>query len=232
MFSQVLPQIGRLTLNRKRAGRVLKRLQEEFELSQLRKRERLETLILTVISQNTTDRNSSRAFESLSKALEISPEVLSEVSLPRLEEALKVAGLYRTKARAIREVARIISEDLGSLNFISENSLERARRRLIGLPGVGPKTADVVLLFSAGRATLPVDTHVNRVAKRLELVGAKADYEGVRRSLQELFDPQDYYAVHVLMISLGRSFCKARRPRCTQCPVNQLCPSKSLFTNS
>lgn len=96
------------------------------------------------------------------------------------------------------------------------------------LPGVGPKTADVVLLFSENQPTIPVDTHVNRVSKRLGLAPADGGYEEARLSLQSLFEPKDYLAVHLLLIALGRKYCKARKPRCPNCPVNTYCPSNSL----
>ena len=105
-----------------------------------------------------------------------------------------------------------------------------ARKELMLLPGVGPKTADVVLLFAAKKPTVPVDTHVNRVSRRLGLAPAKGgDYEVVRQSLQSSYDPQDYLAVHVLLISHGRKFCRARFPFCDICPLNELCPSRNMF---
>lgn len=110
--------------------------------------------------------------------------------------------------------------------------LEEARKALMELPGVGPKTADVVLLFSANQPTIPVDTHVNRVSKRLGLAPAKGSYEEVRLSLQSLFEPKDYLAVHLLLIAHGRTYCKAIKPRCANCPVNAYCPSKSLGTKA
>ncbi len=90
------------------------------------------------------------------------------------------------------------------------------------------KTADVVLLFSANQPTVPVDTHVNRVSKRLGLAPANGGYEEVRLSLQRQFEPKDYLAVHLLLIALGRKYCKARQPFCPQCPVNAYCPSSGL----
>jgi len=107
--------------------------------------------------------------------------------------------------------------------------LEEARKTLIQMPGIGPKTADVVLLFSAEKPTIPVDTHVNRVAKRLGFAPENGDYEAIRANLQSLYNPQDYLAVHVLLIAHGRSYCKARRPFCEQCPVNNHCPSRGLW---
>jgi endonuclease-3 len=106
--------------------------------------------------------------------------------------------------------------------------VDEARKKLMELPGVGPKTADVVLLFSANQPTIPVDTHVNRVSKRLGLAPANGDYEAVRLSLQSLFEPKDYLAVHLLLIAHGRKTCKAQHPCCHQCPVYDYCPSNWL----
>ncbi|MCK4475058.1 endonuclease III, partial [Candidatus Bathyarchaeota archaeon] len=99
---------------------------------------------------------------------------------------------------------------------------------LLQLPGVGPKTADVVLLFCADKPTIPVDTHVNRVSKRLGLAPNDREYETVRKSLQSLYNPKDYLTIHVVLILLGRKYCKAGKPLCRECPVNMLCPSKLL----
>lgn len=218
-------------MTKKRANRILKMLRKEFKLPNWRGKERnpFETLVVTVISQNTKGRNTARAFENLSKKFEVTPEVLSKTDVEEIEETLKVAGLYRNKSKVIKKLSSIVLEDFGgSLNFIFKTPLEKAREKLLGLPGVGPKTADVVLLFSAKKPTLPVDTHVNRVSKRMGLIDGRADYEGVRRGLQLLFDPRDYYVVHVLLILHGRRYCRAKRPLCKQCPANQLCSFKRV----
>lgn len=218
-------------MTKKKANKILELLRKEFKLPNWRGKERnpFETLIVTVISQNTDGRSTTRAFENLSKKFEITPEALSKADVEEIRKTLKVAGLYRNKTKVIKKLSNIILEDFGgSLNFIFETPLEQAREKLLGLPGVGPKTADVVLLFSAKKPTLPVDTHVNRVSKRLGLVDVKADYEGVRKGLQLLFAPQDYYAVHVLLILHGRRYCRAGKPLCKQCQVNQLCPSRRV----
>jgi len=195
------------------------------------KRDPFETLVVTIISQNTADRNTARAFENLSKRFEITPEVLANAETSQIEESLKVAGLYKNKAKTIKQVSRIIIEKFhGTLEPILSLPLEDARKTLMQFPGVGPKTADVVLLFSAKQPTIPVDTHVNRVTKRLGLAPVNGDYETVRKSLQLLYNPSDYLAVHILLIAHGRKFCKARRPQCSECPLNMHCPSKGLWT--
>jgi endonuclease III len=108
--------------------------------------------------------------------------------------------------------------------------MKEARNALIQFPGVGPKTADVVLLFSANQPTIPVDTHVDRVAKRLGFVPSNSGYEAVRQNLQSLFEPRDYLMVHLLLIAHGRKYCRARHPLCDECPISAYCPSKGLFT--
>ena len=220
-------------MNDERALTVLKILKRTLSLPHWtsQKRDPFETLVVTIISQNTADRNTSRAFEQLSKRFEITPEVLAKASTTEIERCLKVAGLYRNKSRAIKQVSKIILDKYqGSLESVLSLPLEDARRTLLELPGVGPKTADVVLLFSAEKPTLPVDTHVNRVSKRLGFAPADGDYESVRMSLQSLYEPKDYLAVHLLLIAHGRRYCRARNPLCDECPVNALCPSKGMWT--
>jgi len=189
------------------------------------------TLIATIISQNTNDKNTARAFEYLSNKLRITPETLAEAEIKQIEDCLKIAGLYHNKARAVQQVSRIMLKKYnGNLAQILSKPLDDAREELLQLPGVGPKTADVLLLFSAKKPTIPVDTHVNRVSKRLGLVAKEADYEAVRRTLQLIYAPKDYLAVHILLISHGRKYCKARTPLCTECPIARLCPSRHLWS--
>ena len=218
----------------KRAATILQVLRETFTMPTWTKAKRdpFETLIVTIISQNTADRNTARAFEHLSKRFEIKPEVLANAETSHIEDALKTAGLYRSKSKTINQVSRIILEKFhGSMQPILSLPLEEARKTFIQMPGVGPKTADVVLLFSAKQPTIPVDTHVNRVAKRLGFAPPNGDYDAVRTSLQSLYDQRDYLAVHVLLIAHGRRYCKARRPLCKQCPVNMHCPSRGLWND-
>lgn len=214
-----------------RAEEILRTLRNAFTLPKwiTSDRDPFKTLITTIISQNTADRNTARAVENLSKHYSITPEALANAETSRIEQSLKVAGLYRNKSKAIKKVSKIILEKFhGDLNSVLSLPLEEAREALLQLPGVGPKTADVVLLFCADKPTIPVDTHVNRVSKRLGLAPNDGDYEAVRRSLQSLYNPKDYLTIHVLLILLGRKYCKAGKPLCRECPVNMLCPSKLL----
>jgi len=214
-----------------RATEILRILKDSFSLPQWAHstKDPFQTLVITVISQNTNDRNTARAFEKLSRRFSITPDNLAEASVREIEDAIRVAGLYRNKSKVIRELSRVILEEFnGSLDFIYSMPLEEARKTLLRIPGVGSKTADVVLLFCAEKPTVPVDTHVNRVSKRLGLAPPNANYEGVRRALQALFPSEEYFPVHILLILLGRKYCKARKTLCKPCPVNILCPSKHL----
>jgi endonuclease-3 len=218
-----------------RAEKILRILQSTFTLPMwtTSNRKPFQTLVKTIISQNTADRNTVRAFENLSKRFQITPEALAKVEASKIEESLKVAGLYRNKANTIKQVSEIILEEFGGdLESTLSMPLREARKTLMQLPGVGPKTADVVLLFCAGKPTIPVDTHVNRVSKRLALAAVNGDYEVVRESVQALYNPKDYLAVHILLILLGRKYCKARNPLCKECPLNMLCPSRYVHGKS
>lgn len=215
-----------------RAAEIYRALKECFEPPELPSlfKDPFQVLVITVISQNTNDVNTERAYRRLEERGLLSPEAVLKASVEELEEALRVAGLYRNKARRLKELAkRVLEEYGGDLSKVLSMPLEEARRRLLELPGVGFKTADVLLLFCGRRPVIPVDTHVSRTAKRLGLADARAGYEGVRLSLQSLYppDPELYLDLHLLLISLGRRYCKARRPLCAECPLRGLCPSAS-----
>lgn len=213
---------------KERAQRILQVLGREFgvpEWSDVR-REPFQTLIRTVLSQATNDRNRDRAYANLAKRFRINPDELASADVKEVEEAICVGGLFRNKAWKIKELSKTVLKQFhGSLDFVFSEPLEKSRELLMRLPGVGPKTADVVLLFTAKKPTVPVDTHVNRVSKRLGLAPLKGNYEVVRESLKALYKPKDYLAIHLLLINLGRKYCRARNPMHKPCPVNALCPT-------
>jgi len=220
---------------RERANQILKILQAEFTLPKNifsrphSKRTVFETLIGTVLSQATNDRNRDQAYKNLSVKSAITPQALANADVDDIAEAIRVGGLYRNKSIKIKELSNFVLEKFhGSLDFIFSDPLPQARAKLMTIPGVGPKTADVVLLFSAGKHTFPVDTHVFRVSRRLKLAPLKGNYEDIRGSLESLYAPEDYLPAHLLLISLGRTFCRARNPLHKSCPVNLLCPTAKL----
>ena len=215
----------------KKAKEILKILKDNFSIPSFSNiiEDPFKVLIRTVISQSTAEVNTRRAYKDLSNRFPITPRGLAEADVKEIQDALKVAGLYRNKSRIIKDLTKMILEKYGgSLNFVYSLPLEEAREKLMNLPGIGPKTVDIILLFCAKKPTLPVDTHVNRVSKRLGLAPSNGGYEEVRRSLQTLYRPEDYFPVHMLLIALGRKYCKALKPLHAVCPVRDLCPSATL----
>ncbi|HPD31890.1 MAG TPA: hypothetical protein PLL20_18000 [Phycisphaerae bacterium] len=138
----------------------------------------------------------------------------------------------RQKTRSIQAILRFIHEDRGrlSLEFLRRRPMGRARAYLLALPGVGPKTAACVLLFNLGKPALPVDTHVHRVSWRLGLIPDDATAEDAHEILEPACPPKQVYAFHVLLIRHGRQICRARKPRCGECVLADICPSAQLRT--
>lgn len=186
----------------------------------------LSELILTVLSQNTADTNSGRAFALLMRRYP-SWDAIAAAPLEDLIATIQPGGLAPQKAPRIQAILRMVSERAPDwdLSFLGTMPLEEARAWLRALPGVGPKTAACVLLFSLGRPALPVDTHVERVSKRLGLIPETTTADQAHDLLERLIDPDDYYPFHMLLIKHGRRTCSARNPACGRCPILP-CPSR------
>jgi len=187
-------------------------------------RDPLDELILTILSQNTSDRNSGRAYRMLRAKYPTWEQVLA-APLPELYEVIKPAGLGNIKAPRIQNTLDAILTRRGtlSLDFLDELSLEDAKAWLRSLDGIGPKTAACVLLFALGKPALPVDTHVHRVARRLGLIGPRVSADAAHALLEAVLPPEAIYPFHIDMIQHGRLVCHAQRPRCAECPLNDLC---------
>ena len=186
-------------------------------------------LILTVLSQHTSDHNSGEAMHHL---LRVFPDWQSVLNSPVsvLEEAIRPGGLAPTKSKRIHQILKEIKQlqpDF-NLNFLAVQPLEEARTWLTSLPGVGPKTAACVLLFALGRPTLPVDTHVERVSKRLGLIPLKMNADKAHILLEKSVKPKDVYAYHMDLIQHGRRTCNARKPKCNECALIKKCPQNGV----
>jgi len=181
-------------------------------------------IIMTILSQNTNDRNAIKAYNNLSSKFNVDAKTLSNIPIETLSELIKPAGMNVKRATKIIELSRIICEHYnGDLNNILNLPCDEARRTLMLLPGVGAKTADVILLFTGKCPTFPVDTHITRVSKRIGIVSANADYEEIRGVWMKMYKASDYLRLHLLLIALGRQFCTARNPRHDACPVKVMC---------
>ena len=185
----------------------------------------LDELVLTVLSQNTNDRNRDVAYTRL-RARFPDWESVALAPVEEIEEAIRPGGISKVKSRRIKSMLGAIAEDAGTLDLAALATAPRddAIAFLERLPGVGRKTAACVLLFSFDRPELPVDTHVYRVSSRLGLIRPKASFLEAHETLRAIVDPDDVYEVHVNMLRHGRRICTARNPQCERCPLLELCP--------
>ncbi len=182
-------------------------------------------LVLTILSQNTSDANSGRAFMRLRLRFQTWEDLLAADPEAMVLE-IQAGGLARIKAPRIKAILEEVWGRLGSfdLMFLKDLPLNEAKAWLRSLPGVGPKTAACVLMFALGRPALPVDTHVHRVAQRLGLVPVKAGAAEAHDILEAMLQPDETYPFHISLIKHGRRLCRAQRPLCERCPLLYGCP--------
>jgi endonuclease-3 len=196
-------------------------------------REGFECLVRTILSQNTSDAASQPAHDALVDRY--GPNLvqsLADADHAELAETIRSAGLYNQKAEKIIGAAEWVLTEFGSADafdeFVVESDPDEVRETLLSIDGVGPKTADCVLLFAGGRSgVFPVDTHVHRIARRMGLASADADHEEVRGALEATVSGEKCGYGHTAMIQFGRDHCTARRPACLDdpeaCPLAVLC---------
>lgn len=210
-----------------------------------------ECLVRTILSQNTSDKASQPAHDALIDRYggDDLVEALAEANQDELAETIQSAGLYNQKSEVMIDAAEEIREEFGLVSesdgdskasetksraaegfdeFVTEGDPETVRSRLLDIDGVGPKTADCVLLFSGGQTgVFPVDTHVHRIYRRLGIAPPKADHDGVREILEEAVPDEKCGFGHTASIQFGREYCSARKPACLEgpeaCPLYDLC---------
>lgn len=209
----------------KRAQRICDILIEEYgnEIA-TRRLPPVDELIVTILSQNTADVNTSRAFARLNEKFSNWEELL-EAPDEEIEDAIRVSGFFRIKTERIKAALSEIRERVGALDLshLEEMPLAEAKEWLTSLHGVGPKTAAIVLLFSFGRPALPVDTHVWRVTKRLGLIDGDTSREKAHELLEDIIPKSCIFSLNHNLVTHGRSICRARKPLCEQCVLRQDC---------
>ena len=212
----------------RRMDKILLILKKHLQIKILDLQDPFESLILTILSQNTNDINRDRAWNRLiEKFKKISPEIITNADLDAIQESIKVAGLHNQKSKRIKEVSNLILNEYGgNLDIILKKPLNEARKILVDIKGVGFKTADILLLFYSNYLTLPLDTHIKRLSKRMGFASADDKYEDIRKKLQAVIPDtlEDYRESHLYIIELGRNYCKAIKPQCDRCPISELCP--------
>ncbi len=209
-------------------------LLEEYGNHPWHARDPVATLVNTILSQNTNDVNRDTAYERLRERFPregkgsetaLSWEQVRDAPEEEVVDAIRPAGLGPTKGPRIQGALRTITEREGeiTLDFLRDMSNEEARRWLTDLPGVGPKTAAIVLCFALGKPAFPVDTHVHRVSQRLGLIPEGTSREKAHDVLEDIVPEKLYYAFHLNLIAHGRAICHARSPECERCMLREAC---------
>lgn len=184
----------------------------------------LEVVVGALLTQQTTWTSVERALEALRREGLLTLAGLADAPPGAVEACVRPTGFYRVKARRLRAIARRVREAHGSVEALLAQEDRALREELLGLPGVGPETADSILLYAADRPFLPVDAYTRRILRRLGTPLPRG-YEAARRRLEEGLppDPGTYGAFHALLVEVGKRWCRPR-PRCAPCPLLEACP--------
>ena len=210
---------------RRAVTRALDRLDAAFGVPRPGRRLRpLDELVLTILSQSTSDRNSDAAYASLRRRFP-TWEAAGRAPVQAIERAIRPGGLSRTKSRVIHDALRRIAGERGrlDLDFLKRWPAARGREYLLSFRGVGEKTAACVLLFACRHPAFPVDTHVQRIIRRLGWVGSTADSRAMHDLLERLVPQARHYSGHINLIRLGRRICRPAKPACPVCPLSRDC---------
>jgi endonuclease-3 len=184
----------------------------------------LDVLIHTILSQNTNDTNSGRAYDNLIERFPSWENVL-EADADEIAEAIRVGGLAKQKSTRIKELLAWVKNSYGQLNidFVCDMDTKDAVELFTKRKGIGLKTINVMLCFACGKEVFPVDTHIFRISKRLALIPSNASPDKAHEIMGKLFPEGKAFSLHVNMINFGRTICHAQRPRCRECPLIDYC---------
>ena len=184
----------------------------------------VDELVCTILSQNTNDINRDKAYQALKERYG-SWEEVRDADPAELQFVIRIAGLAQQKGPNIQSALAAIGEKTSKydLDWLKGLSVDEARDWLVNLKGVGPKTAAIVMVFALDMPAFPVDTHIYRVSGRIGLRPEKMNVEKTHEYLEAIGNPADFGHLHLNLISLGRQFCQARKPKCVDCPVVELC---------
>ena len=210
----------------RRLGKIISILEQTYKTPPQQKPEDpVDSLIRTILSQNTNDVNRDRAFDSMIDRFKTWEGVL-KADVRSIASSIKVGGLSNTKSKRIKQILKSIKAERGKieLEFLRQMDPEKTEQKLLAYPGVGLKTARCVQIFSLGQAAFPVDTHIFRITKRLGLIPEKSTPEQAHQQLGRAVIQDKMYTFHINLIKHGRALCRARKPLCPQCPLLNHCP--------
>ena len=217
------------TMSAARIARAVELMEQEYgPFPEERRLPPTEEMVFTILSQHTSDINSGRAFARLMESFG-SLEAVARGDITDIEKAIAPGGLAKVKAPRIKEVLqRVLELNGGSLDlsFLREMPLTEAKAWLRQLPGIGPKSAGIVLNFSLGMPAMAIDTHIYRVCQRLRAIDARTNADKAHDVMEAKVPPGEVFNFHVAFINHGRRVCRAQHPLCAECVVGDMCPSR------
>jgi len=187
-----------------------------------------EVVVGAILTQNTAWSNVERAIANLKAAAPLTPEQLASTPLETLETRIRPAGFFRQKATRLQALARLLESRCGGdVATLCAGDLDAARQRLLALHGIGPETADAILLYAAGRPSFVIDAYTRRLFGRLGLLAGTASYATLRARFMAALpaDPALFNEYHALIVAHAKARCRKRAPLCPGCPLRSACPA-------
>ncbi|HVA17203.1 MAG TPA: endonuclease III domain-containing protein, partial [Candidatus Dormibacteraeota bacterium] len=181
-----------------------------------------EVIVGAILTQSTNWTNVERAIANLRREHLLSPRAMGRVSPAHLASLIRSSGYFRQKAKKLKAFVRFLRDEYsGSLRRMFQTPTAELREKLLGVHGIGPETADSILLYAGAKEIFVVDAYTKRILSRHGWVGDKATYEEMR-TLVESHLPRDvsrYNEFHALLVNVGKNWCRPRDPRCSECPL-------------
>ena len=204
--------------------KIVQILSEKYEINEWWKRYTpFETLVSIILSQRTYWKNVRTATERFAERFN-GIEDVAKANVKEIEKVIKPAGLYKVRARRIKNIAEDLVEKYdGKLDKILNLPYNEAKKKLITIKGIGPKTADVFLMAIKGEQVLPIDVHIFRIMKRLGIADERDSYENLKAILEAEIPPVQRMKAHLILIEFGRRICRSRNPKCEECPIKRYC---------
>jgi endonuclease-3 related protein len=190
-----------------------------------------EIMVGAVLVQNTAWKNVERAIANLRDAGVMEPHALYALPAEELAELIRPAGYFQVKAKRLRNLLKfVVDQHDGSLEAMFAGSLATLRGGLLGIHGIGPETADAILLYAGGLPTFVVDTYTHRVLARHGWIGYEADYHEIKDFFESGLpaDPALYNEYHALLVRVGKEYCRKSNPKCDACPLVDLLPASGI----
>jgi endonuclease-3 related protein len=189
-----------------------------------------EVIVGAILTQNTSWGNVERAIANLRSAQMLTPSAISAARMARLAALVRPSGYFRQKAKKLKAFVRFLQRDYGgSLKRMFETPTEVLREKLLSVHGIGPETADSILLYAGEFAVFVVDAYTHRIFGRHGITNGKADYENVRALVEAALprDSQLFNEFHALVVNTAKNWCRKKEPRCAECPLGSLLPENS-----